>query len=249
MSTTQTIRTTDDAARLLAQELVRASTSASLASLSGDGYPLASLTSIATDMAGHPVILVSRLSGHTGNLLADPRSGLLFARTGKGDPLAHPRISVTGEAQVIDRDSAEGGLVRRRFLRRQPKAALYADFPDFLFIRIRLRQASLNGGFGRAFELTAADLLSPLDGAEELLAAEDDILGHMNDDHAEAVGLYATKLGKREGKGWSMVSLDPDGFEIANASDMVRIGFSRRVLTADAVRERLLTLAREARAA
>jgi heme iron utilization protein len=249
LSTTQTIRTTDDAARFLAQELVRASASASLASLSGDGFPLASLTSVATDMAGHPVILVSRLSGHTGNLLADPRAGMLFVRTGKGDPLAHPRISVTGEAQVIDRDSEEGGLVRRRFLRRQPKAALYADFPDFLFIRIQLRQASLNGGFGKAFELTPADLLSPLEGAHELLAAEAEILGHMNEDHAETVGLYATRLGKREGKGWSMVSLDPDGFEAANGSEIVRISFGRRVLTADAVRERLVALAREARAA
>lgn len=249
MSTNHTIRTTDDEARQLAQGLIRTSPFASLASLSGDGYPLASLTSVATDMSGHPVILVSRLSGHTGNLLANARVSILFAKSGKGDPLAHPRISVMGEAQVIDRDRDEGRRARSRFLRRQPKAALYADFPDFLFVRIAIRHASLNGGFGKAFELGPSDLLTPVDGAGPLSEAEDEILEHMNADHPDTVGLYAVKLGKREGRGWSMVSLDPDGFEVANGSEIARIGFGRPVLTADEARDRLVELARQARQA
>ena len=50
--------------------------------------------------------------------------------------------------------------MRRRYLARQPKAALYADFGDFAFWRLEVLRASLNGGFGRAFELMAGDVLS-----------------------------------------------------------------------------------------
>jgi heme iron utilization protein len=248
MSTNQTIRTTDSEAIELGLGLVRASPFATLASLSGDGFPLATLTSVATDMDGAPVILVSRLSGHTTNLLANPRCSLLFARTGKGDPLAHPRISVMAEAAVVDRDGADGARIRRRFLARQPKAGLYVDFPDFLFFRMVIRSASLNGGFGKAYELTAADLVSDVSDATGLIEAEADILAHMNDDHAEAVRLYATKFGKREDGSWRMVSLDPDGFEVAASGELVRIGFGERLTHPDAAHAELVRLARLARA-
>jgi heme iron utilization protein len=247
VSTNHTIRTTDSEAIALALGLVRASPFASLASLSSDGFPLSTLTSVATDIDGAPIILVSRLSGHTGNLLADPRCSLLFARTGKGDPLAHPRISVIGEAAIVDREGPDGPRVRRRFLARQPKAQLYVDFPDFLFIRINIRSASLNGGFGKAYELTTEDLLSAVDDAAELANAEADILVHMNDDHAEAVRLYATKLARREDAAWRMTSLDPDGFEVAAAGEIVRIAFGKRLTTAEAVHAELIRLVKLAR--
>jgi hypothetical protein len=244
-----TIRTTDDEARALAQGLIRATASASLATLSADGYPLATLTSVAVDMDGSPLILVSGLSGHTTNLLRDRRVSLLFARTGKGDPLAHPRISVMGEAEPVARDSAAGARFRRRFLARQPKAQLYIDFPDFLFIRIAIREASLNGGFGKAYELTPADLMTPLEEAGALMEAEPDILSHMNDDHGDTVGLYATRLAKREPGPWRMVSLDPDGFEVAHGGDIARIAFKERLSTPHAAHMALVALAKLARAA
>ncbi len=143
------LRQVDDEARTLARELMRATPAASLASIDGQGFPFCSLTSVGTDSDGSPVILVSRLSTHTGNLLADARVSLLFARTGKGDPLAHPRLTVLGRAETVDRAAPEAQRLRRRFLARQPKAELYVDFPDFLFVRIRTQGASLNGGFGR----------------------------------------------------------------------------------------------------
>jgi putative heme iron utilization protein len=44
------------------------------------------------------------------------------------------------------------------YLARHPKAQLYADFPDFIFIRLKPLGASLNGGFGKAFRLTADEV-------------------------------------------------------------------------------------------
>ena len=183
------LRETDAEARSLSRSLVRASPFACLATLSADGFPLATLASVATDADGAPITLVSRLSGHTANLLERPRLSLLFGRQGRGDPLAHPRISVTGEARIIEREGVEGARIRRRFLARQPKAQLYVDFPDFLFIKVAIRSASLNGGFGKAYELSADDLLTQP--AEALAQAEAEILADMNDDHGGALALYA----------------------------------------------------------
>ncbi len=233
---------------MLARGLVRASPFASLATLSGDGFPLATLSSVATGMDGSPLILVSRLSGHTTNLLADARCSLLFQRTGKGDPLAHPRISVKGHAEIVERTSPDGQAFRRRFLARQPKSELYIDFPDFLFLRIRVLSASLNGGFGKAFELGPRDLLTETDDAAELGEGEAEILAHMNDDHADAVQLYATRLARREPGAWRVVSVDPDGFELAAGTELARITFPDRAPTPEAVRLQMVRLAKEARA-
>ncbi len=39
-----------------------------------------------------------------------------------------------------------------------PNAKLYYDFSDFLMYRLTPSECDLNGGFGKAFNLTAADL-------------------------------------------------------------------------------------------
>src|SRR5262249_32481691 len=158
------------------------------------GHPFASLVNVATDADGAPVILTSRLSTHTANLEADGRASLLLAETGKGDPLAHPRLTVLGSMEQLTRAGADDARVRRPFLARHPKSALYADFGDFSFWRMSAVSAHLNGGFARAADLKAADVLTDVAGAEEVIAAEEGVVEHMNGDHAEAVRRYAVKL-------------------------------------------------------
>jgi hypothetical protein len=241
------IRPTDEGARALAQALLRGSASGALATLGEEGWPLSSLVSVATRPCGTPLILISRLSGHTGHLLARPRASLLLARHGKGDPLAHPRMSLAVEARVLARDSADGAAARRRFLARQPKAELYVDFPDFLLVALEIRGASLNGGFGKAFELGPDDLLVPLDGAEELIEAEAGAVAHMNEDHADAVRLYATALAGQEDGPWRLAGLDPAGMDLVLGQAAVRVPFPRRVVTAGDLRAVLVEMAKAAR--
>ena len=96
----------------LARELLRTVRSGALATLEPDGTPFASLVTIATDSDGTPLMLLSRLSAHTRNLLADPRCSLLFSAGGKGDPLAHPRLTVVGRAATfLVRQPAPAGTV------------------------------------------------------------------------------------------------------------------------------------------
>jgi putative heme iron utilization protein len=237
----------DDEARALSLQLLRATAVASLATLGADGFPLATLTSVATDHDGAPFILTSRLSGHTRNLLADPRAGLLFTRTGKGDPLAHPRLSAMARMLPVEPGSAAHARLRTRFLARHPKAALYVDFPDFLFFRAELTAFSLNGGFGKAYEPKPADLLTELAGAEALIAAEAEILSHMNGDHGEAVALYAAAAGRPAGGKWRLTGLDPDGIDLAEGLDLLRVSFRRRIHTPDEAHALLVVMAKEAR--
>ena len=226
-----------------AKALLRGIRAGTLATIeAGSGQPFATLVTVATESDGTPILLLSGLSAHTKNLLADARVSLLLAETGKGDPLAHPRLTLTGLAERIE---GEGG--RERFLARHPKSALYVDFPDFAFFRILLSGGHLNGGFAKAARLSAEELLTDLTGAEELVAAEAGAVAHMNEDHAEAIRLYATRLlGRRDGP-WRLTGLDPEGCDLALGDETARLAFPAIVRDGAALRRILRELAEEAR--
>jgi putative heme iron utilization protein len=138
----------------IAKELLRGIRAGALATIDrAGGFPFASLVTVATDHDGSPLLLMSKLSAHTQNLEQDPRASILLAQRGKGDPLAHPRLTVIGRASRSTDDH-----VRRRFLARHPKAQLYAGFGDFSFWRLEIAAAHLNGGFARAMDLTAGQV-------------------------------------------------------------------------------------------
>ncbi|MGL5363864.1 MAG: HugZ family protein [Bosea sp. (in: a-proteobacteria)] len=242
------IRTTDPEARLLARALLRGTLAGSLATLDGSGRPFCSLVSVATDVDGTPAILVSRLSGHTKHLLADTRASLLLARTGKGDPLAHPRITLDVEAEAIARNGAPDARLRERFLRRHPKAALYADFPDFLFFALHIRSASLNGGFGRAYQLGPPDLLADAQVSAALSEIERGAISHMNDDHQDAIAAIVDAHGMAKPSRWHLTGLDPDGLDFCSGSGTLRVPFEPPLSGPDELRSRLALLAKESRA-
>ena len=232
--------------RDVAKALLRATRAATLATLDRHtGHPFGSLVNVATDVGGAPLILVSRLATHTANLEVDPRASLLLAETGKGDALAHPRLTVLGSMAPLARDNADG--IRRRFLARHPKSELYADFPDFSFWRMAVVSAHLNGGFARAADLTAADVLTDLSDAQALVDIGDDAIAHMNADHAEALRLYATKLlGAADGE-WRCVDIGPEGIELQRGQSALWLAFPQRVTAPDQLRTVLKLLADEAR--
>jgi putative heme iron utilization protein len=235
--------------RELAKTLLRATRAGTLATLDRNtGHPFASLVNVATDVDGAPLILVSRLASHTANLECDGRASLLLAETGKGDALAHPRLTVLGTFAPIARDSAEDPRIRRRFLTRHPKSELYASFGDFAFWRMAVVSAHLNGGFARAADLGAAEVLTEVSDAGALIDAEESAVAHMNADHAEACRLYATQLlGAREAD-WTCVGLDPEGLELQFGQTALRLAFPQRVTAPGPLRAMLKQLADKARA-
>lgn len=229
----------------LGRMLLRATRTGALGTLDPQtGFPFVSLTSIATDLDGTPIILVSRLSQHTQNLLADQRASLLLSRGGKGDPLAHPRLSLQVSAEI----SREPRL-RERFLARHPKARTYVDFPDFGFFLLRPATLHLNGGFARAFDGDARLIQSRLEDPQAFEALERSAVEHMNEDHAEALELYATRLCGMPSGRWRATGLDPDGLDLASGDLVARVSFPSPVEEPGAVRRALKELADQARAA
>ncbi|MCJ2094177.1 pyridoxamine 5'-phosphate oxidase family protein [Methylobacterium sp. J-072] len=228
----------------LSRMLLRSIRSGALATLDQDGTPFASLVTIATDQDGTPLMLLSRLSAHTRNLLADPRCSLLFSQGGKGDPLAHPRLTVVGEAVQTNEARA-----RERFLARHPKAKLYADFPDFGFFTLAPRAGHLNGGFAKAATLTREELLLDLTGADAFAAGERGAVEHMNADHADALALYAAAAGAEAGLPWRLTGLDPEGLDLMAGERTARVVYPGRVTDMGALRKSLVAMAAQVRGA
>jgi putative heme iron utilization protein len=235
--------------KAVAKALLRATRAGTLATIDRNtGHPFASLVNVATDSDGAPLILVSRLSTHTANLEADGRAALLLASGGKGDPLAHPRLTVIGSFVQVRREDRDEERLRRRFLARHPKSELYAGFADFSFWRLNAVSAHLNGGFARAADLKAADVLTDIAGADNLIEAEPSAIAHMNADHADAVQLYAMKLLRAEDGSWRLTGIDPEGLDLASGDLTLRLPFAARVTTAEGLRRVVVELAKHARA-
>ena len=236
-------------AKSTAKKLLRSVRAGALATIDRNtGHPLGSLVNVATDSDGSPLILISRLSSHTANLEADGRASVLLATAGKGDPLARPRLTVLGQFTKIARDAADDTHLRRRFLARHPKAELYAGFADFALWRMSIASAHLNAGFARAADLKATDVTTDIADARELIDTEASAIAHMNEDHADAVKLYATKLLGAEQGSWRVTGLDPEGLDLACGDATLRLFFPERVSTAGQLREVLAGLAKQARA-
>lgn len=238
------LRPTDAQAIELARSLVRTARFGALAVLDPEnGAPLASRVAVATDMDGAPVILVSSLSAHTGGLTADPRCSLLLGEPGKGDPLAHPRISIACEATRLGAAEEARARVERRFLNRHPKAKLYAGFADFAYFRLEPRGASLNGGFGKAYALDRNDLLVDSPANAVLAASEQSAIDHMNADHRDAINVYAMAFAKAGGGDWRMTGIDAEGFDLAGGDKTVRVLFAEPLNSGSELRTALVAMA------
>jgi putative heme iron utilization protein len=227
-----------------ARRLLRTALKGSLATLAHDsGHPYASLVLVATAADATPILLLSQLALHTRNLERDRRASLLItAASADGDPMAASRLTLMGEAR---RTAAEAA--RRRYLARHPAAAGYAAFADFVVYALDICRAHFIGGFGRIVDLPREALLAPTDDAAALLAAEPEILAHMNEDHADAIALMAERLADGAPGPWRMAGIDPDGVDLLHCSNALRIAFPRRVRSPLEARAMLSLLARRAR--
>jgi len=224
-----------------ARRLIRSRDHAALGT-SLDGRPYVSLVAAACDGDASPLLLLSDLAQHTKNLLADPAVSLLFEDVaGHADPLAGPRLTLLGRAERCGDPRAAA-----RFAARHPVSAAYAGFADFHLYRVSIERGHLVAGFGRiawieAFELRFDAL------AAALAAAEPEIVEHMNRDHAEAIELYARHLLERQGTGWQMTGIDPEGLDLRRGGESARLDFAAPVLNPAAARRELIALAQAAR--
>lgn len=230
----------------LAKSLLRRSRQGALATLMpGSGDPYCSLVNLASHPDGSPILQISRLAVHTRNILADSRVSLMLDERAAGDPLEGARIMLSGRAEQAE---DERDLLQRRYLNAHPAAEAFVSFKDFAFFRIRPAGTHLVAGFGRIVDLKPEQFLTDLTGAEDLLAAEEGAVEHMNADHRAAMGLYATRLLGAPAGDWRCTGCDPEGIDMQNGQTALRLDFPERVADGTALRKMLVRLVGEARA-
>jgi putative heme iron utilization protein len=236
----------DFSASRLARSLLRRSRQGALATLMAEsGDPYCSLVNVASYPDGSPMLLISRLALHTKNILTDSRVSLMLDERSTGDPLEGARIMLAGRAEEVSRDDT--AAFRRRYLKAHPSAEAFVDFKDFSFFRIVPSGAHLVAGFGRIVDLEPAQFLTDISDAEGLLEAEQGAIAHMNEDHREAMNLYATKLLGAEAADWCCTGCDPDGMDMQADGKTLRLDFPERVTSGTELRKMLVQLAGEAR--
>lgn len=228
-----------------ARTLIARQSTGTLATLDGDGFPHGSYVTYALD-DGDPVFLISKLATHTQHLARDPRSSLMAHETGAGDPLANGRVTLLGRCERI----AEPASARAAFLAVHPGAAYYADFADFGFFRLVVSSIRYIGGYGR---MSWVDVAAWRAAAPDPLAADAAaILRHMNDDHGDALRLYARAFTRAtDVEDAVMTGIDRYGFEMSVATPIgrrpARVAFATDVTTSTAARRVLVALVKEAR--
>jgi heme iron utilization protein len=121
------------------------------------GTPFGALVNVATDEAGLPLFLFSKLARHTKSILADPHASLLVSELPhEGDPLTGFRATIVGEMHTADdRDDRD---LRGRYITCHPYAELYAGFGDFGFWRMTPHSVYVVAGFGRIHSFAAKDV-------------------------------------------------------------------------------------------
>jgi putative heme iron utilization protein len=229
-------------ANLAAKKLLREGRSGALATLMpGSGDPYCSLVNVATAIDGAPLLLLSNLALHTRNIQAVARVSLMLDERKEGDPLEGARIMLMGTCAKSDPSVAAA------YLRRHPEAEMFANFADFAFYRMEIGRAHLVAGFGRIVDIKPKDLLADVSDAQALIDAEPGLIAHMNEDHADACRLYATKLLGAPDGDWRCVGIDPDGLELQQGRTALRLPFPQRITAPGPLRAVLRQLAEQAR--
>jgi len=120
--------------------------------------PMASMT-LFLPAAGFSAfhVHVSRLAWHTQDMAKDARVALSIAETDdrRADPFTLKRISIRGKAEML---SDEQPGLKQQWLERFPEQAINFELADFSFWRIVPRDARFVAGFGRIYNLSAAEL-------------------------------------------------------------------------------------------
>jgi putative heme iron utilization protein len=233
-----------------ARTLLAATNVATLATLSDDGGPWASMVTYAALDDGSPVLCVSRLAEHGRNLARDPRASLVVVDPAPvADPLAAGRVTLAGVAERPEGEAHAGA--RAAYLDQVASGAYYIDYTDFTVYVLRVQRVRWVGGYGR---MDSAD-------APAYAAARPDPVGvgargavdHLNDDHADALLAMATALGGYpDATAARCTAADRYGLDLVvetpRGAAPARVGFAAPVTEAGGLRAAAVELTRRARA-
>lgn len=226
------------------RSILRGAIAGSLATLDQSGHPFATLATVATMPDGRPIFSLSDLAVHTKNLKHDKRASLLLVAPGgeSGNPLAGARITLVGTIE-----KSEDPVAAWRYATLHGAAGGHSGFPDFNHYVMTVTGSHLVAGFGRIAQVAPADLLLDVSDSADLLDNEKMVVEHMNDDHMEAISLYAEKLLGLPASDWKMTGCDPEGIDMISKAGRARLAFPTWAPTVAVAGGYLKSFAKDAR--
>ena len=131
-----------------------------------EGVPFVSMVPYAVASDGSFVLHVSRLAAHTQDMLDHPDVSLLITESEASGklPQALARVTVQGQATMLERDSQKHIDARDVYLSRFPDAAPLFEFSDFNIVIIKPMSARVIAGFGQAITMTGDDFSTTVGG-------------------------------------------------------------------------------------
>jgi len=233
---------------LEARQFLRSTHNGLLSTLSSkfSGYPFGSVAPFVLDHNCQPIILISTIAEHTKNIIANPKVSLLVFEAGD-DLQANARLTLIGEAQMIDKSDAD---LRARYLRYLPQATSYFDMHDFNFYRINITQVRYIAGFGKMSWMEGREIIDTT--SSELAAQESGIIEHMNADHVESMLAYCQHYHGIAAQGAQMLGMDSDGFDVNatlkdQSTQIIRFNFDQPISDATSARMALVAMSKAAR--
>jgi putative heme iron utilization protein len=233
-----------------ARTLVSATNIGSLASLTEEGDPWASMITYGVLGDGSPVLCVSRLAEHGRNLDGDGRGSIVITQPEPpADPLAAARVTLAGRFERPG-DEAEHSAARTAHLGAVPAAKVYVDFSDFSLWIMRVQRVRWVGGYGRMDSATASDYAAA--DADPILRRAASAVAHLNADHADALLTIAQTLGGYpDARAATCTSIDRYGLDLtldtARGRAPARVAFPEALTDAAALRAATVELTRRAR--
>ena len=134
----------------------------SLSTLSQEGKPNASYAPFVMDSNGNLYIFVSRLAGHTRDLLANPVASVLLMRDEQDarQIFARQRASYQCDVEIVSDDEADYAVMLDKLEQRFGNVVeLLRGLPDFILFRLRPYKGQFVMGFGKAYTLKGDGLL------------------------------------------------------------------------------------------
>jgi putative heme iron utilization protein len=223
-----------------------------LASLTNDGNPWASVVTYAVIGDGTPVLCLSTLAQHGRNLKNDPRASLAVAApvADGQDPSDAGRVTLAGKVEEPSGDELDEA--RAAYHAAVPSGEMFTDFGDFTFWMLRVERVRWVGGFGRMASATP----------DAYHAAEPDpvagragyAVSHLNTDHRDHLLAMARAFsGHTDATAALCLRADRYGLDLAletpRGQTPARVAFAEPITEPDGLRAATVELSKRAQQA
>jgi heme oxygenase (biliverdin-IX-beta and delta-forming) len=150
----------DEESKAILKELFENSKIASLGT-SNENQPFVSMVAFtsAQDFSEF-YIHISGLAKHTKNIFLNNKISLMICQpeTDSKNPQTLARVSIIGNANIVDANDANYNEIKTSYLSKYPSAKLYFNLGDFQLFRIEVEKTRYVAGFAKTFNLTKVSL-------------------------------------------------------------------------------------------